>query len=144
MLGKNKLLDVLSADRDLFMATIRDEVNTAMENFGVTIADVRSRRADLPKENTEAVLSRMQSERQRVAAQARAEGAEASHKISADAERERTILLAEARATADRLAVKARPRTNIYAKAFVRPRSSLFGAPCRGTGTRSPPAPRGW
>lgn len=103
VLADNKLLDVLSAKRDQIMATIRDRVNTQMKGFGVAIEDVRIRRADLPEENTKAILARMQSERQRVAAQARAEGAEASAKIRADAERERTVLLAEARATADKL-----------------------------------------
>ena len=81
-----------------------------MHDFGVSIEDVRIRRADLPQENTQAILSRMQSERQRVAAQARAEGAEASAKIRADAERERTVLLAEARATADKPARRGRGR----------------------------------
>jgi membrane protease subunit HflC len=119
VLGNNKLLDVLSADRERIMSTIRGQVNTEMENFGVTIVDVRIRRADLPKENTDAILSRMQSERQRVAAQARAEGAEASAKIRADAERERTVLLAEARATADKLRGEGDAgATAIYAKAF--------------------------
>jgi modulator of FtsH protease HflC len=103
VLADNKLLDVLSAKRDQIMAAIRDRVNTQMKGFGVAIEDVRIRRADLPEENTKAILARMQSERQRVAAQARAEGAEASAKIRADAERERTVLLAEARATADKL-----------------------------------------
>jgi len=103
VLADNKLLDVLSAKRDQIMAAIRDRVNTQMKGFGVAIEDVRIRRADLPEENTKAVLSRMQSERQRVAAQARAEGAEAAAKIRADAERDRTVLLADARATADKL-----------------------------------------
>jgi membrane protease subunit HflC len=103
VLADNKLLDVLSAKRDQIMAAIRDRVNMQMKGFGVAIEDVRIRRADLPEENTKAILARMQSERQRVAAQARAEGAEASAKIRADAERERTVLLAEARATADKL-----------------------------------------
>ena len=90
-----------------------------MPGFGVSIEDVRIRRADLPPENTQAILSRMQSERQRVAAQARAEGAEASAKIRADAERERTVLLAEARATADRLRGEGEAGAiAIYAKAF--------------------------
>jgi membrane protease subunit HflC len=103
VLADNKLLDVLSAKRDQIMAAIRDRVNAQMKGFGVAIEDVRIRRADLPEENTKAILARMQSERQRVAAQARAEGAEASAKIRADAERERTVLLADARATADKL-----------------------------------------
>ena len=61
----------------------------------------------------------MQSERQRVAAQARAEGAEASPRIRADAERERTVLLADARATADKLRGEGEAEaTRIFAKAF--------------------------
>ena len=119
VLGNNTLLDVLSADREHIMATIRDQVNAEMKNFGVTIEDVRIRRADLPAENTQAILSRMQSERQRVAAQARAEGAEASLKIRADAERDRTVLLAEARATADRLRGEGEGEaTRIYTTSF--------------------------
>jgi modulator of FtsH protease HflC len=119
VLANNKLLDVLSAKRDQIMATIRDQVNVEMKGFGVAIVDVRIRRADLPDENTKAVLSRMQSERQRVAAQARAEGAEASARIRADAERERTVLLAEARATSDRLRGEGEAEaTRTYAKAY--------------------------
>jgi membrane protease subunit HflC len=120
VLANNKLLDVLSAKRDQIMATIRDQVNVEMKGFGVAIVDVRIRRADLPDENTKAVLSRMQSERQRVAAQARAEGAEASARIRADAERERTVLLAEARATADRLRGEGEAEASrTYAKAYT-------------------------
>ena len=103
VLGNNKLLDVLSADRERIMSTIRADVNEEMGSFGVAIEDVRIRRADLPPENTQAVLQRMQSERQRVAAQARAEGAAAATRIRADADRERTVLLANARAQADQL-----------------------------------------
>lgn len=119
VLADNKLLDVLSAKRDQIMAAIRDRVNTQMKGFGVAIEDVRIRRADLPEENTKAILARMQSERQRVAAQARAEGAEASAKIRADAERDRTVLLADARATADRLRGEGEAEaTRISAKAY--------------------------
>ena len=101
------------------MSTIRGQVNTEMQNFGVSIVDVRIRRADLPPENTDAILSRMKSERQRVAAQARAEGAEASQKIKADAERERTVLVAGAKATADNLRGEGEGEaTKIYAQAF--------------------------
>jgi modulator of FtsH protease HflC len=119
VLGNNKLLDVLSADRDRIMSTIRDQVNTEMQSFGVTVVDVRIRRADLPEENTQAILSRMQSERQRIAAQARAEGAEASARIKADAERDRTVLLADARATADNLRGEGEAdATRIYSQSF--------------------------
>jgi membrane protease subunit HflC len=119
VLGNNKLIDVLSADRERIMTAIRGQVNTEMQNFGVTIVDVRIRRADLPQENTQAILSRMQSERQRIAAQARAEGAEASQRIKADAERDRTVLVAEARATADNLRGEGEAQaTRIYAQSF--------------------------
>jgi membrane protease subunit HflC len=119
VLGRNTLLDVLSADRERIMSSIKELVNGEMENFGVTIEDVRIRRADLPAENTQAILSRMQSERQRVAAQARAEGAEASAKIRAEAERERTVLLADARATAEKTRGDGEAEaTTIFAKSF--------------------------
>lgn len=119
VLGDNNLLDVLSADRDRIMRRIRDEVNSQMRGFGITVTDLRIRRADLPEENTEAILQRMKSERHRVAALARAKGAEASLKIRADADRDRTVLLADARATADKLRGEGEAQaTHIYAKAF--------------------------
>jgi len=101
------------------MASIKELVNVEMQNFGVSIEDVRIRRADLPRENTEAILSRMQSERQRVAAQARAEGAETSAKIRAEAERERTVLLATAKSTAEKTRGDGEAEaTRIFAKSF--------------------------
>lgn len=119
VLGGEQLLSVLSAARGRIMSTIRDQVNKEMKGFGVSVEDVRIRRADLPDENTQAILSRMQSERQRIAAQLRAEGAEAAAKIRASAERERTVLLAQARATADKLRGEGEAQAiTIYAKAF--------------------------
>lgn len=119
VMGSRSLLDVLSADREEIMALIAKQVNTEMQSFGVSIVDLRIRRADLPEENTQAVLARMQSERQRVASQARAEGAEASARIRADAEKERTVLLADAQATADRVRGEGEAEaTNIFAKSF--------------------------
>jgi membrane protease subunit HflC len=121
VLGGNTLLNVLSAERGRIMGEIRDQVNSEMRGFGVAIEDVRIRRADLPEENTQAILSRMQSERQRVAAQARAEGAEAAQRIRADADRDRTVLLAEARGQADRLRGQGEEQAiKIYADAFGR------------------------
>ena len=119
VLGKNTLTDVLSADRERIMASIKDQVSAEMKNFGVSIEDVRIRRADLPPANTQAILSRMQSERQRIAAQARAEGSEISAKIRAEAERERTVLLADAKATAEKTRGEGEASaTAIYAKSF--------------------------
>ena len=121
VLGNEQLLNVLSSNRGRIMALIREQVNAEMRNFGVEVADVRIRRADLPPENTQAILSRMQSERQRVAAQARAEGDEAAARIRADADRERTVLLANARGAADKLRGEGEAQAiAIYAEAFNR------------------------
>ena len=119
VLGRNTLLDVLSADRERIMTRIKELVNVEMQNFGVSIEDVRIRRADLPAENTQAILSRMQSERQRVAAQLRAEGAEGAAKIKAEAEREKTVLLADAKAAAEKTRGDGEAdATRIFAKSF--------------------------
>jgi membrane protease subunit HflC len=101
VLGNEPLLSVLSADRTRIMNDIRDHVNREARRFGIAVEDVRIRRTDLPEENTQAILSRMQTERERVAREARAEGAEVAARIRAGAERERTVILAEAQAQAD-------------------------------------------
>ena len=121
VLGSETLLNVLSAERDRIMGLIEAQVSQEMRGFGVTIVDVRIRRADLPGGNTQAILSRMRSERERIARQARAEGEEASLRIRSDAERERTVLLAEARAQADRLRGEGEGEAiKTYADAFQR------------------------
>ncbi len=121
VLGKEKLLDVLSAQRTRIMGEIQQQVNQEMASFGVTVIDVRIRRADLPLQNTEAVLKRMQSERERVAALVRARGAEQAAKIRANADRERTVLLADARAQAEALKGEGEAvATRTYAAAFSR------------------------
>ncbi len=121
VLGNETLLNVLSTDRRRITEQIRSQVSDEMKGFGVSIDDVRLRRADLPEENTQAILGRMKSERQRVASQARAEGEEASLRIRADANRDRTVLLAEARAGADRLRGEGEEQSiKVYADAFQR------------------------
>lgn len=121
VLGGESLLNVLSNDRGRIMGLIRAQVAGEMQAFGVTVEDVRLRRADLPEENTTAILNRMKSERDRVAKQIRAEGDEASARIRADAERDRTVLLAEARSQSDRLRGEGESQsTKIYADAFER------------------------
>lgn len=121
VLGNEPLLSVLSNDRPRIMSEIRDQVNTEARQFGIEVVDVRIRRADLPEENTQAILSRMQSERERVAREARAEGAEVAQRIRAGAERERTVLLAEAQAQSDVLRGQGEQEAiRIVAEAFNR------------------------
>ncbi len=121
VLGNEPLLSVLSTDRARIMTEIQRQVNEEARRFGIQVADVRIRRADLTEENTQAILSRMQSERERVAREARAEGAEVAARVRAGADRERTVLLAEAQAQADILRGQGEQESiRIFADAFQR------------------------
>lgn len=121
VLGNEPLLSVLSTDRARIMGEIQRQVNNEARQFGIEVVDVRIRRADLPEENTQAILSRMQSERERVAREARAEGAEVAQRVRAGAERERAVLLAEAQAQSDVLRGQGEQEAiRIVAEAFGR------------------------
>ena len=121
VLGNEPLLSVLSTDRARIMGELRRQVTEEARQFGIAVEDVRIRRADLPGENTQAILSRMQSERERVAREARAEGAEVAQRVRASAERERTVLIAEAQAQADILRGQGEQEAiRIFAEAFQR------------------------
>ncbi|MBC9179985.1 protease modulator HflC [Pseudoroseomonas ludipueritiae] len=121
VLGSQPLLGVLSSERQKIMDEIKRQVNAEATQFGITVEDVRIRRADLPEENTQAVLNRMQSERERVAREARAEGAEVAARIRAGADRERTVLLAESHAQADVLRGQGEEEAiRLFAEAFQR------------------------
>jgi modulator of FtsH protease HflC len=119
VLGNVTLSDILSVKRAGIMIQIRDEVAEAAKTFGITVVDVRLRRADLPEENSEAIYARMKSERQQQAAQYRGEGAEAAQTVRANAERERTVILAEAQRDAQRVRGDGDAQAiKIYADAF--------------------------
>ena len=96
VIGNYSLPALLTIERIKILAEIKDRVNVEAKQFGIEVIDVRIRRADLPQENSEAVYARMKSEREREAKEARAEGAEIGQRIRAGAERDRTVLLAEA------------------------------------------------
>src|SRR5215470_6936580 len=96
VLGNVTLSALLSYQRAEIMHQIRDEVSAQGKSFGIDVVDVRIRRADLPEENSQAIFARMKSEREQQAAQYRGEGAEAAQTVRANAERERTVILAEA------------------------------------------------
>lgn len=96
VLGNVTLGSVLSDDRVRIMNEIRDQVNEEVDRFGIEIVDVRIRRSDLPDETGQAVYDRMQSEREREAAEFRAQGSEQAQRIRASADREATVIRAEA------------------------------------------------
>jgi membrane protease subunit HflC len=103
VLGNVTLSALLSHQRAAIMHQIRDEVSEQGKSFGIDVVDVRIRRADLPEENSQAIFARMKSEREQQAAQYRGEGAEAAQTVRANAERERTVILAEAQRDAQRV-----------------------------------------
>ena len=124
VLGNVTLSDILSVKRAGIMIQIRDEVAQEAKNFGITVVDVRLRRADLPEENSEAIYARMKSERQQQAAQYRGEGAEAAQSVRSNAERERTVILAEAQRDAQRVRGDGDAQAiKIYADAYGRDKS---------------------
>lgn len=103
VLGSVTLAAVLSDERTEVMGDIRDQVNAEAINFGTDIVDVRIRRADLPEETSQSIYARMRSEREREAAEFRAQGQEQSQQIRSRADRERTVILAEAQRRAQTL-----------------------------------------
>jgi membrane protease subunit HflC len=96
VLGKQSLATLLSKDRAKQMALIQEGVNNEAEKFGIEIIDVRIKRADLPQANSEAIFRRMQTEREREAKEFRARGAEMAVTITSTADKEVTVILANA------------------------------------------------
>jgi membrane protease subunit HflC len=119
VLGNVMLPSVLSAEREQIMHDIHSQVADVAKALGVEVVDVRIRRADLPQETSQAIFRRMESERQREAAEARAQGAERAQQIKAAADRERTVILAEAQRQAQILRGQGDAEANrIYAEAY--------------------------
>jgi membrane protease subunit HflC len=96
VLGGVPLANVLTGERAELMEQIRDSVNSESRSLGIDVVDVRIKRADLPEANSAPVYARMNTEREREAREYRAQGAEVSQRIKAIADRERTIIIAEA------------------------------------------------
>ncbi|QIB33421.1 protease modulator HflC [Ancylobacter pratisalsi] len=119
VLGESTFIEVVRDKREELMGRIREQVNREAANFGIDILDVRIRRADLPEANSQAVFQRMQTERQREASEIRAQGAEAAQTIRARSDRDSTIIVAEANATADKLRGEGEAlRNDIFAQAY--------------------------
>ena len=119
VLGTQELATLLSTDRAVHMGTIQNDVNTEAQNFGITIVDVRIKRADLPPANSEAIYARMQTERQREAKKFRAQGAEMAAKITSTADKEVTVILANANKQSEIMKGEGDgSRNRIFAQAF--------------------------
>lgn len=121
VLGGETLAGVLSAERTAIMRRIAQEVDGQARGLGLEVLDVRIMRADLPDANSQAVFARMQSEREREAREFRAQGAEAAQRIRSAADRDRTVLLAEAKRQAQVLRGQGESEAaRIYAEAHGR------------------------
>ena len=119
VLGQQRLQTLLSEDRSKQMALIQDGVNNEADNFGINIVDVRIKRADLPPANSEAIYRRMQTEREREAKEFRAKGAEMAITITSTADKEVTVILADAEKQSEIMKGEGDgKRNNIFAKAF--------------------------
>lgn len=119
VLGNATLASVLSEERAQIMQEIRDSVNAQASRFGIEIVDVRIRRADFPDEISQAVYGRMKSEREREAAEFRAQGFEQAQRIRATADRESTVIKAEAKREAEiERGIGEGARTSILNSAF--------------------------
>jgi len=121
ILGAQTFAAVLSGERARLMLDIRDGVNAETQNFGIEIVDVRIRRADLPTQNSDAIYRRMQQERVREANEYRAMGAQISQEIRSKADRDVTVLLAEAQKLSEITRGEGDAEKNrIFAEAFSR------------------------
>lgn len=121
VLGENSLTAVVRDDRADLMAKVQKQLETEAQNFGIDVVDVRIRRADLPEQNSQAVYQRMQTERQREAAEFRAMGSQRAQETRARADRDVTVLIAEAQAKADAIRGEGDgERNRIFAEAFNR------------------------
>jgi len=119
VLGEATLTHVVRDDRGMLMARVRDQLNREAQAFGISVVDVRIRRADLPDQNSQAVYQRMQTERQREAAEFRAQGGQRAQEIRSKADREATVIVAEANSQADKIRGEGDgDRNRIFAEAY--------------------------
>jgi modulator of FtsH protease HflC len=119
VLGEATLTQVVRDQRENLMARVREQLDTEAQAFGIQVVDVRIRRADLPEQNSQAVYQRMQTERQQEAAQLRAQGTQRAQEIRAKADRDVTVLIAEAQSKGEQTRGEGdAERNRIFAEAY--------------------------
>ena len=127
VLGEATFIQVVRDERELLMSRIREQVNREGTSFGINVVDVRIRRADLPDANSQAVFQRMQTERQREAAEIRAGGNQLAQTIRARADRDVTVTVAEATSRGEQTRGEGdAERNRIFADAYDKDRE-FFG-----------------
>ena len=95
--GSRTVNEVVSGERDELMDKLTLQLNSiALDELGVEVLDLRVKKIDLPPEVSDSVYNRMRTERERLAKELRAQGNEVAEKIRATADKEKTIILADA------------------------------------------------
>ena len=119
VLGEVTFIEVVRDEREALMGRIRDQLDKEADNYGIQVVDVRIRRADLPEQNSQAVYQRMQTERQREAAEFRAQGAQKSQEIKSNADRQATVIVAEANSKGEQIRGEGDGQRNrLFAEAY--------------------------
>jgi len=119
VLGEVTLIQVVRDQREALMARIRTQLDHEADNYGIQVVDVRIRRADLPDQNSQAVYQRMKTERQREAAEFRAQGNQKAQEIKSNADREATVIVAEANSKAEQIRGEGdAERNRLFAEAY--------------------------
>jgi modulator of FtsH protease HflC len=121
VLGEATLTHVVRDERSQLMARVREQLDTEAQAFGISVVDVRIRRADLPEQNSQAVYERMKTERQREAQEFRSQGLQRAQEIRAKADRDVTVLLADAQSKGEQTRGEGDgERNRIFAEAYGR------------------------
>jgi membrane protease subunit HflC len=119
VLGEVTFIQVVRDEREALMGRIREQLDHEADGYGIQVVDVRIRRADLPEQNSQAVYQRMQTERQREAAEFRAQGGQKGQEIRANADREATVIVAEANSKAEQIRGEGdADRNRLFAEAY--------------------------
>jgi membrane protease subunit HflC len=119
VLGEVTFIQVVRDEREALMGRIRDQVDKEADAYGIQVVDVRIRRADLPEQNSQAVYQRMQTERQREAAEFRAQGGQKAQEIRSNADREATVIVAEANSKSEQVRGEGDgERNRLFAEAY--------------------------
>ena len=119
VLGEVTFIQVVRDEREALMNKIRDQLDKEAGGYGIQVVDVRIRRADLPDKNSEAVYQRMQTERQREAAEFRAQGGQKAQEIRSKADREATVIVADANSKAEQIRGEGDgERNRLFAEAY--------------------------
>jgi len=119
VLGEVTFIQVVRDEREPLMGKIRDQLDREADGYGIQVVDVRIRRADLPEANSQAVYQRMQTERQREAAEFRALGDQKGQEIRSRADRDATVIVAEANSQAEQIRGEGdAERNRLFAEAY--------------------------